>query len=176
MDANTVSSILAPGALLALAFSLTMALMSGAPGAHALRRFLLARGPWMLFALPAIAMAGSLYYSEVAHFAPCELCWFQRIAMYPQALILLIAAIRRDARVAQYIVPLSAIGLLISTYHYQLELFPNQPSACSPDLPCSVRYFAVYGFISLSFMAGATFASVLALSAAIARARRVEGR
>ena len=40
-------------------------------------------------------MAGSLYFSEVANYVPCRLCWFQRIAMYPLAVILLIAASAR---------------------------------------------------------------------------------
>lgn len=52
--------------------------------------------PWLAFAVAATAMAGSLYFSEVAGFVPCVLCWYQRIAMYPLAIILLIAAIRHD--------------------------------------------------------------------------------
>ena len=51
---------------------------------------------WIAFLVAATCMAGSLYFSEVADFVPCRLCWFQRIAMYPLAVILLVAAIRRD--------------------------------------------------------------------------------
>ena len=159
-----------------LAGSLAMAAVAGAQGAHRLRALLIARGPWLAFAVAAIAMSGSLYYSEVAHFVPCELCWFQRIAMYPLAVILLVAAITSDTRAWRYVVPIAAIGLLISVYHYQLELFPDQPTVCSTTLPCSVRWVSVYGFVSIAFMAGAGFIAILALQLAMARARRTEGR
>jgi len=176
VDPMTVSSILAPAALLALTASLAMAAVAGTPNAHQLRALLLARGRWLAFAVAATALLGSLYYSEVAHFVPCEMCWLQRIAMYPLAVILLVAAITRDERAWRYAVPLAAIGLLFSLYHYQLELFPDQPSMCSTTVPCSARYFAIYGFVSISFMAGAGFISILALHLAMARARRAAGR
>ncbi|MGE3855349.1 MAG: disulfide oxidoreductase [Dehalococcoidia bacterium] len=172
MDATTVSSILAPGSLLVMVASVAMAVMAGAPGAHQLRAFVLERGTWLAFGVAAIATAGSLYYSEIAHFVPCEMCWFQRIFMYPQAVVLLVAAIRRDVEAWRYAVPLSAIGLLFSIYHYQLELFPNQPTVCSTSVPCTVRFVEVYGFVSLAFMAGAGFIAILALHLAMARARR----
>ncbi|MFA7250035.1 MAG: disulfide bond formation protein B [Dehalococcoidia bacterium] len=174
MESTTVSSILAPGSILVLVASVAAAAVAGTPGAHQLRAFVLARGPWLAFAVAAIAMTGSLYYSEVAHFTPCEWCWFQRIAMYPLAVVLLIAAITRDTRAWRYAVPLAAIGLLFSMYHYQLELFPDQPTICSTTVPCSVRWVSVYGFVSIAFMAGAGFASILALQFAMARARRMQ--
>ena len=176
MEATTVSAILAPGALVVLAGSLALTVMAGAPGARQLRAFLIARGPWLTFAIAAIALTGSLYYSEVAHFVPCEMCWLQRIAMYPLAVILLVAAITRDTRAWRYVVPLAAIGLLFSLYHYQLELFPDQSSMCSTTVPCSVRYVSMYGFVSIAFMAGVGFIAILALQLAMARARRAEER
>ena len=172
MEASTVSSILAPGSLLVLVGSLAMALVAGAPGAHRMRAFLLARGLWLAFGIALIAVLGSLYYSQIAHFPPCEMCWFQRIFMYPQAVVLLVAALRRDVEVWRTSVPLAVIGLLFSLYHYQLELFPDQPSVCSTTIPCSVRFVDVYGFVSIAFMAGAAFISILALHLAMARARR----
>ena len=63
---------------------------------------------WIAFLVAAVATAGSLYFSEVANYIPCRLCWFQRIAMYPLAVILLVAAIRRDRGVRWYVVPLAA--------------------------------------------------------------------
>ena len=67
---------------------------------------------------------GSLYFSEVAHFTPCTMCWYQRIAMYPLAIILVIAAVRRDRIVLLYVAVLASIGAAISTYHFLLERFP----------------------------------------------------
>ena len=174
MEATTVSSILAPGSLLVLVASIAMAVVAGTPGAHQLRALLLERGPWLACGVAAIATVASLYYSEVAQFIPCEMCWFQRIFMYPQVVILFVAALRRDASAWRYAVPLSVIGLLFSLYHYQLELFPDQPSMCSTTIPCSVRFVEVYGFVSIAFMAGAGFISILALHLAMARARAAQ--
>ena len=72
--------------------------------------------------VPALlAMGGSLYFSEIAHFPPCPLCWFQRIAMYPLVLLLGIAAFRRDVGIRTYAIPLAAIGAVVSVYHLLLE-------------------------------------------------------
>ena len=78
MEPTTVSAILAPGSLLVLVISVAMAVVAGAPGAHQMRAFVLQRGPWIAFAITAIAVTGSLYYSEIARYTPCEMCWFQR--------------------------------------------------------------------------------------------------
>jgi disulfide bond formation protein DsbB len=174
MAPTTVSAILAPGSLLILALTVAMAFVSGAPGATQARAFLLRRGPWLAFAIAAIATSGSLYYSEIAHYTPCEMCWLQRGAMYPLSVLLLIAAIRGDRRAWRYVVPVATVGLMFSLYHYQLELVPDQPSMCSPNVPCSVRWVDVYGFVSLAFMAGASFISILAIQFGMARARRIE--
>ena len=72
---------------------------------------------WIAFLVAATSTAGSLYFSEAANFVPCQLCWFQRIAMYPLALILLVAALRGDRSVRWYAGPLAAGGAVISTYH-----------------------------------------------------------
>ena len=119
---------------------------------------------WLAFLVALTATLGSLYLSEVAHFVPCELCWYQRIAMYPLAPILFVAAYRRDPGVWRYVVPVAAIGAAISIYHYQLERFPEQASAsCSPDAPCTVVWIWRFHFISIPFMALSAFALIGAL-------------
>jgi disulfide bond formation protein DsbB len=113
----------------------------------------------------ATCMAGSLYFSEVAHFIPCTLCWYQRIAMYPLVVILAIASVRRDRAIRYYVVPLASIGALISLYHYLVEWFPDaETGVCSATVPCSLQWFdAVFGFISLPFMALCGFALIISL-------------
>src|SRR5690606_12994080 len=96
------------------------------PRAHAVRAAVVRRAQWGALAVAAVAMGGSLYYSEVAEFLPCEFCWYQRIAMYPLAVVLLIATVTRQQLPARYPVIVAGIGLLISIYHYQLQLFPEQ--------------------------------------------------
>ncbi|MCZ4496911.1 MAG: disulfide oxidoreductase [Thermoleophilia bacterium] len=118
-----------------------------------------------LAALVAIvAMAGSLYMSEVRHFQPCPLCWYQRIAMYPLALVLLVAALRDDRRVGWYALPLAVVGIAVGSYHYQLERFPDQEAiACSSSVPCTTIWFEQFGYITIPMMALSAFALVATL-------------
>jgi disulfide bond formation protein DsbB len=129
------------------------------------------RSLWLAWAVAAVAMIGSLIYSEVIHFVPCRLCWFQRIAMYPLAVILLIAAIRRDLAVRVYALPLAVIGAAISVWHYIIQVYPSlEGGSCDPTNPCSARYVEVFGFVSIPFMAGAGFIVIAVLLAFYTRA------
>lgn len=118
---------------------------------------------WLAFLIAATATGGSLYYSEVAHFEPCKYCWYQRIAMYPQALILAIAAARRDTAVKVYLIPLSVIGALVSSYHYYIERFPDAGGSCSVTVPCNTPWFEQWGFVTLALMALTGFLAIIAL-------------
>ncbi|MBK5266257.1 MAG: disulfide bond formation protein B [Acidimicrobiia bacterium] len=116
------------------------------------------------------AMLGSLYYSEVAGYVPCQLCWYQRIAMYSLAIILFIAAVRRDEGIAIYGLSLSVLGFGISMYHYYAQLFPRSDT-CGPDASCSVRWVDVFGFVSIPLMAGAGFFGIAASMLYLLKAR-----
>ena len=123
---------------------------------------------WLAFSVAAAAMIGSLYFSEVAEFVPCKLCWYQRIAMYSLAVILLVAAVKRDHGVTKYALPLAVIGTGISTYHYSLEWFPSiETDVCSIDVPCTTIWFREFGFATLSFMALSGFLLIIALMVAL---------
>jgi disulfide bond formation protein DsbB len=112
-------------------------------------------------AVAATAMLGSLYFSEVAHFVPCTLCWFQRIGMYSLAIILFVAALRRDRGIRVYGIVLALVGLPISIYHYLVEWYPNlETNVCSTGLSCSIVWFRSLGFMSLAYMAGSAFALI----------------
>jgi disulfide bond formation protein DsbB len=107
--------------------------------------------------------AGSLYFSEVADYIPCTLCWYQRIAMYPLALILGIATFRRDRAVRWYAIPLASVGALISTYHWLIERYPDLEAGgtCSAVVPCTVPWFTEFGFVTLAFMAFSGFVFII---------------
>lgn len=105
------------------------------------------------------ATLGSLYLSEIAHLEPCRWCWFQRIAMYPLALVLLIGLIFRDRAVYRYGLPMCVAGAAMSTWHYLLQLFPGLEGTdvCSIVSPCTVKYAWEFGFVSIPYMAGSVF-------------------
>ena len=127
---------------------------------------------WIAFLVAGVAMAGSLYFSEVADFVPCRLCWFQRIAMYPLAVILLVAAIRRDRPVRWYVVPVAAIGACVSLYHYVIEWQPGARGrrCLRGDGPsCSDVWFREFGFVTLAFMALCGFVAIIVLNTVATR-------
>lgn len=118
----------------------------------------------LAFVVALLATAGSLYFSEVAHFDPCRLCWYQRIAMYPLVVILGIAAVRRDPEIGVYAKALAAIGAVISTYHVALEWIPAlDTGACGSGPSCSVIWFREFGVVSLPTLALAAFLLIITL-------------
>lgn len=83
--------------------------------------------PWLLV---LIATIGSLYFSEVTHVKPCSLCWYQRMMIFPLAIILGIAAFRNAYRIILYVLPLSLIGLGIATYQLIMVHFFAYKASC----------------------------------------------
>ncbi|MCU1457312.1 MAG: Disulfide bond formation protein DsbB [Actinomycetia bacterium] len=106
------------------------------------------------FLVAAVCMSGSLYYSLGAHFTPCEMCWYQRICMYPLVVVLGVGAWTRERspRIIGFIV--AGIGVVLSSYHWALERgWVESATACSTTVPCSVPWFTVGGFMTLAWMA-----------------------
>jgi len=123
-------------------------------------------GVALAWVVAATATGGSLYYSEVAGFPPCDLCWYQRIAMYPLVVILGVAALRRHTAIRFEVVPLALAGAAISVYHYQLERFPSQSSlSCSLTVPCTTVWVWRFHYVSIPFMALSAFLAVAVLLA-----------
>jgi len=137
---------------------------AGNDGAARLGRAVGEAGPWLAFLVAATSMLGSLYFSEVADFVPCRLCWFQRIAMYPLAAVLLVGALRRDDAVRWYVAPIAGAGALVAGYHYLIEWEVVEDNTCSLTGPsCAAVWFREFGFVSLAFMALIGFLTILAL-------------
>jgi len=154
--------------VLGIGLALVLVVPAGRRGAseftsNALRPILGAA--WLVASL---ATAGSLYLSDVAGLAPCLLCWYQRIAMYPLVLLLGVAALVGDRRIWRYVLPISLTGLAISIYHVTIQYQPTLGVvSCSAEAPCTARYLHVYGFVSIPVMAGAAFLLVSALVALV---------
>ncbi|HEX9762679.1 MAG TPA: disulfide oxidoreductase [Acidimicrobiia bacterium] len=166
---NTFLALLA---LLALGLALGLVVYRVVRGPEAASRWG-NRALWLAWLVALVATSGSLVYSEVIHYVPCRLCWFQRIAMYPMSVVLLVGAVRKDLAARFYALPLALIGLLISIWHYTIQVFPSlEGGSCDPLNPCSARYVEVLGFISIPFMAGAGFTLIAVLLLFYVRATR----
>jgi disulfide bond formation protein DsbB len=169
------TSILSLVTLVGAAASLAVWAISGrwAPAARA-RSVVGESGLWLAAVVAIGATVGSLYFSEVAGFVPCRLCWFQRIAMYPLAPILLVAAARRDLSVGWYVLPLAVIGAGVAGYHSLIEWRPSlEGGACSAFGPsCADIWFREFGFVTLAFMALVGFLSIIVFTMLAVRPRR----
>ena len=111
------------------------------------------------------AMFGSLYFSEVAGFVPCQLCWYQRIAMYPLAIIFTIAILRKESRAYIYALPLSIIGGLIALYHVFLQtgVISAAAAPCSAGVSCLTKYIDWMGFLDIPMLSFMAFVAIFLL-------------
>ena len=124
-------------------------------------------GAYLALAPALTALLGSLYFSEIAGFVPCTLCWYQRILMYPLSLIILVGILKQDISLADYVLPFSIIGMGLSSYHYliQLGVFEH-PAVCSVGIPCNLRYINYLGFVTIPLMALTAFTMITVIMGA----------
>jgi disulfide bond formation protein DsbB len=106
-----------------------------------------------------VAMMGSLFYSEIMQYAPCILCWYQRIVMYPLVVILAVGILRKDQKVYQYVLPFSILGMIIALYHTLLQqgFLPESAAPCVAGVSCVVKQVGYLGFITIPLMSFVSF-------------------
>ncbi|WP_054860526.1 disulfide oxidoreductase [Gracilibacillus sp. JCM 18860] len=125
---------------------------------------------FIIWAQSLVAMLGSLFYSEVMDYIPCELCWYQRILMYPLVLIYGYALYKKDIRYAFPGIIMSGIGILVSGYHYLIQNVPSLQSAGGDAcgvVPCNAIYVDFLGFITIPFQAFVAFLVIFSLHLAL---------
>ena len=119
-----------------------------------------------IFAVSAVAMAGSLFFSEVMKLPPCVLCWYQRIAMYPIVILAIVGIVRSDKNMPVNVLALSIPGLIISIYHNLLywKILPESVAPCTLGISCTTKYFEWFGFVTIPFMALCAFIIITVLA------------
>lgn len=124
-----------------------------------LKQLLSSYGLYLAWIVSLIGLLGSLYFSEIAGYAPCTLCWVQRIFMYPLALLLGIAQYLNDKSIIKYVMPLTVIGACIAGFHYMQQKVPAfaQMAPCTSGVPCSGQYINWIGFITIPFLSFMAF-------------------
>lgn len=120
---------------------------------------------YLAWIVSIVATLGSLYFSEIRGFIPCELCWYQRILMYPLVLILGIGTFQSDFSIKKFVLPMALIGWLISFYHYLIQKVPGfaEIKPCVNGVPCSAQYINWFGFITIPFLALTAFTIIIIL-------------
>lgn len=127
------------------------------------QRFFEERGLVLIFIISLAATLSSLFFSEIALFAPCKLCWFQRVFMYPLPILTGLALWRKDKGIIPYVLPLSIIGGVFALYHYteqvRAALRPVDPlSPCDlTGVSCAATPFFYFGYITIPMMSLTAF-------------------
>jgi len=119
---------------------------------------------WLGFVVAALATGGSLFFSEIAHYAPCELCWYERICMYPLTIVLLLMALANDYRASRYLLPLPIVGAVLAAYHVLVERgVVSQSNECLLSAPggCATKWIDELGYVTIPVLTLTAFALVL---------------
>jgi len=125
--------------------------------------------PWMFifgaWLIAALSTLGSLFFSEVMELVPCVLCWYQRIFLFPLAIILLVGLFPLDRNVVRYALPIASIGLLFTLYHCLLfyGFIPETMQPCTQGVSCSDDSMVLFGFLPIPLLSLAAFSSIIVL-------------
>lgn len=170
--AQNVTNILSFLTLLADIFAVALFLLLVTPlkrrgWGKAVADFFGERAIFLSFLAAFAATFGSLFYSQVAGFAPCDLCWWQRVFLYPQTILLFTAFIKKDENMRLHSFILSSVGGLIALYHTFIQFGGQSLVPCSATGPsCTVLYFLEYGYITIPTMSLTVFVLLLLFMAA----------
>jgi disulfide bond formation protein DsbB len=151
---QTISQILAVGTIFmqaAIILALFLALLrKGKPTLNLVSRNVL----WIGLFVSSASVVLSLYYSDIVGFAPCILCWYQRIFMYPLVPIFILALVKKDRRIIDYALLLSILGLLVAIYHNLVYYFNLSDLPCAAyGISCVQRFVSeVGGYVSIPMM------------------------
>ncbi len=112
---------------------------------------------WSLFLtwlITLIVLLTTLYFSNVLGFPVCPLCWYQRICIYPLALIIGIATFRNDGDIALYTIPMTLIGMAFALLQYIEQIVPTfRPMlVCGQGASCHMMHIHYFGFITLPLL------------------------
>lgn len=163
---NTIWGVLAIAAQVASLVLLVSLLSKKTPAFLApFVRFVGQRGNLVAFIVSVLATLGSLIYSDVIGYAPCKLCWFQRIFMYPQVILFAVALWKKDSFTKLQGIVFSSIGALIALYHYVGQLgwnpFGLECLALGYSASCSKNFVLEFGYMTIPMMAFAAFILIL---------------
>ncbi len=122
-------------------------------------RFFEKYGLYCAWLVSFAALFGSLYLGEILDITPCNLCWYQRICIYPLVLILGIATYRHDKAVTIYAIPLALIGAAIALYHilYQYYPFFRSANVCGKEHQCAQPAYTFFNYITLPHLSLISF-------------------
>lgn len=119
-------------------------------------------GAWLVASASTL---GALFFGEVMQLPTCVLCWYQRICMFPLALILPVGLFPLDRNIVRYALPLAAIGWLFAVFHVLLiaGVIPEGIKPCTQGVPCSEKVIEWFGFVTIPLLSVVAFSTIIAL-------------
>ncbi len=119
-------------------------------------------GAWLV---ASVSTLGALFFGEIMQLPTCILCWYQRIFMFPLALILPIGMFPFDRKVVRYALPLATLGWLLAAFHVLLiaGVVPEGMKPCTQGVPCSEKVIEWFGFVTIPLLALLAFSTIIAL-------------
>ena len=115
--------------------------------------------------IASVSTLGSLFFSEIMELAPCALCWYQRIFMFPLVIILLVGLFPFDKSIIKYALPVAIAGWGFAFYHYLLYsgFIPESIQPCSQGVSCSETYLDLFGFLTIPMLSLISFSIIIGL-------------
>ena len=131
---------------------------------------------YVAWLIAIVSVVGSLYFSNVVGLVPCVLCWYQRIAIYPLALIIPIGLVRHDETLAEYILWFGGIGWLFGLYQVLLQYgFIHEATTCSFGVSCISDYYLWHTFLTIPLLSFVALSILTILSILVLRERKIHG-
>jgi len=120
---------------------------------------------FLTWILVSVSTLGSLFFSYIMDFAPCVLCWYQRICLFPLVIILATGLFPFDKRVIRYSLPLATAGWLTAIYHNLLYagIIPQELQPCSKGISCTEKYIDLFGFLTIPMLSLISFSAIIIL-------------
>ena len=156
---NQIFALLTIGGQIFIVIGIIYAIAQRKNKENTLIQFFVKNAYFFAFIIQFTAMVGSLIYSNIIGYAPCDLCWYQRIFSYPTVVLLGMAIMRREQKIVDYVLALTIIGTMISIYHNYISFGGESLLPCPANgVSCTKLYVYEYGYVTIPMMMLTAFA------------------
>lgn len=165
---NQILSLLTIGSQIIIVLLVVSFLFVRKRGGNAILSFFSKNAIAFAFSIALGATIISLFYSDIMGYEPCKLCWFQRIFMYPQVILLGIALWKKDRNIADYSIALAVMGAVLAGFQYYLQVSGSSLLPCSIvdySASCAQRFVIQFGYITIPMMSLTAFVLIILLIA-----------
>ena len=128
-----------------------------------MKKFIIQNALYFALIQAIVAVLGSLYFSNILMLPPCVLCWYQRIAMFPLFITLIIGILTQDKNTHLFVLPPAIFGWLVALYHCLLyyKIIPDTLAPCSTGVSCTTKFVEYFGFITIPLLAFTAFTVII---------------